>query len=91
MHQYRGISVQAIDSGKVPPHANMTIWAGPDIQRACSAYKSFGLDDLSEIRDIIDWAGEAYGAAFDELTGEGWTVQHHDDCEDGESCCGVEA
>ena len=82
MHGYRSISVLAIDSGQIPPHIVMSLTTGPHLETACHARKMFGMDDLGEVRDILGWASLAFLTAADELTADGWTITHHETCED---------
>lgn len=91
MHDYRSLHIMAIDSGKTPPHCRVTLWAGAALESACSAEKSFPLEQLSEVRDLIDWAAEAYAQAFDQLHADGWTIEHNEDCPEPKGSGHVEA
>ena len=91
MHEYRSLNVSAIDSGRTPPHCRVSLWTGSTLDTSCSAEKSFPLERLSEVRDLIDWAAEAYAAAFDELHADGWAVTHHETCPEAEGSGHVEA
>lgn len=81
MHPYRSLHVMAIDSGKGGPFLTVTLVGGADAEHACRASKSFPLEGLAEVRDLIDWSAEAYAQAFDQLTEDGWTVNHHAYCQ----------
>ena len=83
MHAYRSLHVMAIDSGTVRPFLTITLVAGQANEHACTAQKTFDIQGLAEVRDLIDWSAEAYAQAFDQLTGEGWTVKHHESCQPG--------
>lgn len=83
MHQYRALHVMAIDSGTVRPFVTVTLTLGEAGEHPCSATKTFDLAELEEVRDMIDWAAEAYAAAFEELHTGGWSLKHHSRCQDG--------
>lgn len=82
MHQYRALHVMAIDSGTVKPFVSVSLSLGAEAGHTCTASKNFPLAELAEVRDIIDWAAEAYASAFEELHMGGWTVTHHVLCDD---------
>jgi len=90
MHAYRSLHVMAIDAGKGRPFLSITITCGSSTEHVCTAQKSFDLEGLAEVRDLIDWSAEAYAQAFDQLTVEGWKVNHHEHCaKDGEVIFGA--
>ena len=91
MSQYRSISVMASDSGKSEPYAIVTLVYGPDSSRPCTAQKRIPLDGLHELEELIDWAAEASGAAFEALFTKDWTVTHHITCADGGTFSHAEA
>lgn len=91
MHTYRSLSVLAIDSGRIPPHCVVTLNCGSSVEAHCSATKSFKLEAVSEVRDLIDWAAEAYAQAFDELVADGWKLTHSEECPEAEGSGHVEA
>ncbi len=91
MHEYRSLHVMAIDSGRVPPHCRVSLMTGESVDKACAAEKNFPLERLSEVRDLIDWAAEAYAAAFDELHADGWAITHSEHCPDAKGSGHVEA
>ena len=81
MHRYRSLHVMAIDSGTARPFLSITLVTGHSSDHTCTAQKSFDIEGLEEVRDIIDWSAEAYAQAFDQLTADGWTVKHHGECQ----------
>lgn len=83
MHTYRSLHVMAIDSGTVRPFLTITLICGTSSEHTCNARKTFELEGLDEVRDMIDWSAEAYAQAFDQLTADGWVVEHHKDCQPG--------
>jgi len=83
VHRYRSLHVMAIDSGTAKPFLSITLVTGPSSEHTCTAQKSFDMEGLDEVRDIIDWSAEAYAQAFDQLTDEGWRVKHHAHCQPG--------
>lgn len=84
MHTYRSLHVMAIDAGKGRPFLSLTLIAGQDVEHTCNARKTFDLEGLAEVRDLIDWSAEAYAQAFDQLTEDGWDVVHHEHCQKDE-------
>ena len=84
MHTYRSLHVMAIDAGKGKPFLTITLVAGSGPDHTCTARKTFDLDGLAEVRDLIDWSAEAYAQAFDQLTGEGGSITHHEFCHKGD-------
>lgn len=83
MHAYRSIHVMGIDGEQTKPFIMMTLSTGPSITRTCTATKRFGMDDLGEVRDILGWASMAFLTAADELTADGWEINHTQGCTDG--------
>ena len=91
MHAYKSFHIMAIDAGKGRPFLTMTITMGPDVENTCTAQKTFGIEEMGEVRSILSWADHAYLSAGDQLTEDGWTVEHKGACPDAEGFGHVEA
>lgn len=80
MHTYRSLSVLALDAGTDTPFTTVSIRTGTSVKDACTATKTFKIEDLPQLRDLIAWSAEAYAQAFDHLHEDGWDMVHADDC-----------
>ena len=87
MHQYRALSVMAIDSGRGAPHISLEMRTGLSVEESCTAYKMIYMEQMDELRDMLGWASVAYLTAADELHEDGWKFRHGKGCPDlkGES------
>lgn len=81
MHEYKSLVVVAVDSGE-RPFLNLALRTGHDSATACTASKTFPLEEWGEVRDIIGWASHAFLQAADELSEDGWKIEHTAACTD---------